>query len=140
MPDKLIIANAALLAAAAVAAILCGLPAADAQSPQGRRPSRPVALAPVVDQRLPVQAPSGPEATVRFGDLDLSSQEGAQTMVVRIRHVAGQICGGATAPGQGEDCVRETTDRAVADLASPEVAAANAAAVSYADADAGARG
>ncbi len=140
MPDKLIIANAALLAAAAVAAILCGLPAADAQSPQDPRPSRPVALAPVVDQRLPVQAPSGPQATVRFGDLDLASQEGAQAMMVRIRHVASQICGDVSAPGQGEACVRETTDRAVADLASPEVAAADASAVSYADADAGSRG
>jgi UrcA family protein len=59
---------------------------------------------------------------------------------LRIRSAAEAVCGQAqgsrSRPGD-QDCVRETIDRAVAALGSPEVAAANASGDEVAAAGAG---
>jgi UrcA family protein len=67
---------------------------------------------------------------VSTGDLDLSSPAGAQAMISRFQSAARKICGPEPTDRlsfghEYDTCVRETVNRAVVDLGSPSVAAAN---------------
>jgi UrcA family protein len=109
MFTKSILAVAAVIAATAVGAHgSFSVPA-----PSDAAPSRP--FAPVVDQRLPVQADDGAQVTIRFGDLDLASPAGAQTMQRRLHNAAWRVCGGPSA--DHEPCVRRVVDEALTSLA-----------------------
>ena len=67
--------------------------------------------------------------TISYGDLDLNTSAGARTMLARITHAAGQICG--TQPDAQQldralaykGCMSTVTDRAVAKLGSAKVSA-----------------
>jgi UrcA family protein len=122
MVDRLILANGAVLAATVMATLT---------SPHAGAPGARVVGAPaaVVEQR-PAPAPIlRPELGIRLHDVDLAAPGGPQSLLLRIRHAARTLCVAArlTDPRAEEECVRETTDRAVAELCNPGVAAANAA-------------
>ncbi len=71
-------------------------------------------------------------ATVHLGDLNLATNDGAQTAMSRIQRAAREICG----PGpdmrefdstrQFKQCVEQAVDRAVTSLDMPMVTAASA--------------
>ncbi len=69
---------------------------------------------------------------VRLGDLDLSTSDGAQAAMSRIRSAARDICGPDPdvrefdTRRQYNQCVDQATDRAVASLDMPTVTAASA--------------
>ena len=69
--------------------------------------------------------------TVNYGDLDLSGQAGANTMLQRIHRAARDVCGdrpGGTQLGdmhRYQACMTSAVDRAVASLGSPTVSALN---------------
>ena len=72
-------------------------------------------------------------ARVRYGDLDLSRQDGAHAMIDRLRLAASAVCGGPPADPfslNGKDrfeaCMSRTLDEAVARLDQPVVSAAYA--------------
>ena len=77
-------------------------------------------------------APSG-EATVSqrvpLGDLNLATESGARTALYRIQAAANHVCGGdgdsldILRRGEHRACVTETTDQALARLASPTLTA-----------------
>jgi UrcA family protein len=100
-------------------------------APRPSAGARSESWVPAADQRLPVRAATGAEATVRFGDLDLSTPAGARLMLRRIDNAAGQVCGEEAA------CVRATEDGAVSTLASPDVAALHAASATVPTSDRG---
>lgn len=70
---------------------------------------------------------------VQYGDLDLSSERGAETMMRRLDRAATRACGGAVEPGPIavrarqqralDACRSQALDRAVAELAAPIVTA-----------------
>jgi UrcA family protein len=66
---------------------------------------------------------------VRYHDLNLSTEHGAKIMLRRIKSAASEACGAQeyrTFPDHDyRPCVRDSTDRAVAQLASPMVTALN---------------
>lgn len=70
-------------------------------------------------------------AIVKFGDLNLSSREGAETMYHRIRNTARGLCGDepviADISGHGawRACVNDAVDNAVGRLGAPMVTAFN---------------
>jgi UrcA family protein len=73
-------------------------------------------------ERQPVQV------AVKFGDLDLASQQGSTAMLQRISHAALEACGasGFSAPDykwatKNSGCYHGSMDRAVAQLAAPAV-------------------
>jgi len=67
--------------------------------------------------------------TVRHGDLNLEDQAGARALVARINRAARMACGGRpfareiVAIGAVQDCVRDASSRAVADVGRPIVTA-----------------
>lgn len=68
------------------------------------------------------------QVAIRFGDLDLASQQGSAAMLQRISHAALEACGasGFSVPDyrwatRHSGCYRSSMDRAVADLAAPTV-------------------
>ena len=67
--------------------------------------------------------------TVRVGDLNLSTEQGADTALRRIRRAAQYVCGdGSNAhvlwtAASYRSCVRQAQDKAIADLRSPMVTA-----------------
>jgi UrcA family protein len=75
--------------------------------------------------------PSGDtiSVTISYNDLDLNTNAGAQAMLARITHAAGEICG--TQPDAQQldrvlaykGCMTTVTDRAVAKLGSARVSA-----------------
>jgi UrcA family protein len=72
----------------------------------------------------------GAWVNVRTGDLDLSNPAGAHAMLGRFREAAQKVCGPEQADrlsfgAQYHECVRETVNRAVVDLGSPQVQAMN---------------
>jgi UrcA family protein len=121
MIDRLILANAAVAVATTIAA-LAFLPAgaSGGRFVQAEAPSAPA-------QRQPGGAGPGPGVSIRLDDLDLASTDGARMLLLRIRREARALCRVARLadPRREDDCVRETTDKAVAELCSPAVAAAN---------------
>jgi UrcA family protein len=122
---KSILAKTAIVAVAAFAAH--GL--APLAAPASSAAALAQAPAPGDDLRLPVAADTGAEVTVRFGDLDLASPQGARAMRRRIDNAAAQVCGGQ-AP-----CERQAIATAVASLASPPVAAVSRGTVRLAERD-----
>jgi len=127
MIDRLVLANAALLLATTLVALACLEPDAHSARASDTTPT-PVA------QRQPAPAATtalGPEVSIRLDDVDLAAPDGPRALLLRIRHAARTLCEAARrgdARAQAE-CVRETTDRAVAELCDPAVAALNAAGV-----------
>jgi UrcA family protein len=67
------------------------------------------------------------ERVVPYGDLNLDSRAGADTMLRRINNASRFVCGDRTGPrpmqenGAVHSCVGESMDNAVADLAHPDV-------------------
>jgi UrcA family protein len=73
-------------------------------------------------ENLPVQV------AIKFGDLDLTSQDGSAAMLQRISHAALEACGASSfsVPDyrwavKHSGCFRSSMDRAVADLSAPTV-------------------
>ena len=77
------------------------------------------------------QSPSErpPTVVVHFSDLDLTHEEGAMALLGRLRHAARAVCSPAS---DGKDlkrislyerCLKESMDRAVADVHAPLVSA-----------------
>jgi len=78
-----------------------------------------------------------PTTVVHFSDLDVTRAEGARVLLGRLQHAARVVCSSA-ADGKDlkrislyESCLKESMDRAVADVHAPLVSAlyGNAAAV-----------
>lgn len=68
--------------------------------------------------------------TVKYGDLDLSTQAGARAVLGRIHRAASEVCGPAPfnpldRRWEYEPCVNKAIDGAVARLNSPTVTAMN---------------
>jgi UrcA family protein len=126
MVDRLLVANAALLAATTMLVALAGLHGGAAGRPTAPRPA-PHAAARAT---AAVVAAIGPEVSIRLDDVDLNRPADALALARRIRRGAETLCGAArfSDPRQTHACVQETTDKAVAELSNPQVAAANAAA------------
>jgi UrcA family protein len=68
------------------------------------------------------------QVAIKFGDLDLASQQGSAAMLQRISHAALEACGASSfsVPDyrwalKNSTCYRGSMDRAVADLAAPTV-------------------
>jgi UrcA family protein len=68
------------------------------------------------------------QVTIRFGDLDLASEQGSAAMLQRLSHAALQACGASpfSVPDyrwatKHSSCYRGSMDRAVADVAAPAV-------------------
>jgi UrcA family protein len=67
------------------------------------------------------------ERVVPYGDLNLDSNAGADTMLRRINNASRFVCGDRTGPrpmqenGSVHYCVAESTDNAVAELGHPNV-------------------
>ena len=77
-----------------------------------------------------IGSPDTRSTRVSYADLNLQSEAGARTMFQRIRHAARSVCEiNLNDEWDGRvqyfACVRDTTDRAVATLNSPLVAAMN---------------
>jgi len=77
------------------------------------------------------QTSAKPAATVSYADLDLSSHEGARTLLKRINVAAKEACGPApvmspltpAAPTFHARCITEAADQAVAEVNAPLVVA-----------------
>jgi UrcA family protein len=72
-----------------------------------------------------------PSATVRFGDLNLATEQGARTLYRRIAMVAKQVCpdGGSrdlSRLAHAQACQKQAIERAVREVNSPHLAAAYA--------------
>ncbi|HEY2661660.1 MAG TPA: UrcA family protein [Caulobacteraceae bacterium] len=71
--------------------------------------------------------PDAVSVNVAFADLNLSSHAGAKVLLQRIHQAAKQICGepdrSLARRGEYVDCMKTTTDRAVASVNSPLVTA-----------------
>jgi UrcA family protein len=68
------------------------------------------------------------QVAIKFGDLDLASQQGSAAMLQRISHAALEACGasGFSVPDykwatKNSGCYHSSMDRAVAQLAAPAV-------------------
>ena len=78
-----------------------------------------------------------PRTVVHFSDLDLTRAEGARVLLGRLQHAARAVCSSAADAKDlkrislYESCLKESMDRAVADVHAPLVSAlyGNAAAV-----------
>lgn len=68
------------------------------------------------------------QVTVRYGDLNLTHEEGARVLLTRLDHAATHVCGGSPrvadlhAWASYEACRKAAMDRAVASVRSPLVA------------------
>ena len=66
---------------------------------------------------------------VYYGDLNLATDAGAQTLLIRLNSAGRQVCGGRSMPAsaklnaQHRACVRSKVAAAVAELGSPSVTA-----------------
>lgn len=66
---------------------------------------------------------------VHFSDLDLTRAEGARALLDRLQHAASVVCSQAAGAGDlnrislYEDCIKDSMDRAVADVHVPLVSA-----------------
>ena len=70
----------------------------------------------------------GPDVVVRYGDLDLSTRTGAETLYARIQLAAAQVCSPTDSPDLVMHagyirCRNELVDRTVASIRSPQLAA-----------------
>lgn len=76
-------------------------------------------------------APKQVTAHVSYADLDISTEDGASTLLKRIKTAAKEACGPdpvmspltPAAPTRYDRCVKETSDNAVADVNAPLVVA-----------------
>ena len=72
--------------------------------------------------------PGALQVAVRYGDLNLTHEEGARTLLMRLDHAATQVCGGRPsivdlrAWGAYEACRKAAMDRAVLTVQSPLLA------------------
>jgi UrcA family protein len=72
---------------------------------------------------------AAPARTVRFGDLNLSSNAGLAALHRRLEEAAADVCGPAEVPGSRrispayQDCVSDAVHRAVLQINRPEVTA-----------------
>jgi UrcA family protein len=112
------IMNSRIIAALGCAVALTGAVSAQAAP---RAPSSEAEAAREIEN-LPAQV------AIRFGDLDLASQQGSATMLQRISHAALEACGASSfsVPDyrwamKNSACYRGSMDRAVAKLATPSV-------------------
>lgn len=77
-------------------------------------------------------APSAPQATVRYSDLDLSASSGVQTLYHRIKNAAFRVCLTLTPAHNGPSgienlkCQRTLVDAAVVDVDKPALTALHA--------------
>jgi UrcA family protein len=91
-----------------------------------------ITAAPVVAQKTP-DLPNTRAATVRLGDLDLSTVEGVRTAHERITQVARQLCTQVSdlhdwsRQSNYVECVNESTSAALRQLPGPALAAAQTA-------------
>ena len=103
-----------------IAALGCAFALAGAVSARAAGQSEADAAREIENQ--PVQV------AIRFGDLDLASQDGSEAMLQRISHAALNACGASGFSLQDyrwatkrSVCYRSSMDRAVAELAAPAV-------------------
>jgi UrcA family protein len=103
-----------------IAALGCTLALAGAASARAAGQSEADAAREI--ENLPVQV------AIKFGDLDLASQDGSAVMLQRISHAALEACGASSFSlpdyrwaTKHSGCYRNSMDRAVADLSAPSV-------------------
>jgi UrcA family protein len=75
----------------------------------------------------PAMAQNYQSQVVTYGELDLNSRNGAETLIRRIEQASDNVCGNRTGPRSVREnstvnaCARETTEIGVEDVAHPNV-------------------